>query len=128
MPRYDVRALHSTVVSADPSRTYAALRDIDLRRSRAIRCLFAIRTLPARLSRPRSSRATPGRHRSFLESALAQGWVLLEEIPGRELVIGTITQPWQPVVKFRGIPAAEFAAFTEPGFAKIAWSIAVEPA
>ena len=53
--------------------------------------------------------------------------MLLEEIPHRELVMGSITQPWKPVVKFLGLPAPAFVGFAEPGFAKIAWSIAVEP-
>jgi hypothetical protein len=56
------------------------------------------------------------------------GWVLLEEQPNRELVAGAVTQPWKPVVTFRSVPAPEFTAFAEPDFAKIAWSIAVEPA
>lgn len=77
---------------------------------------------------PRHVVKTERRYRSFLESVLAQGWVLLEEVPNHELVMGTVTQPWKPVVKFVGVPGANFAAFADPGFAKIAWSIAVEPA
>jgi len=41
--------------------------------------------------------------------------------------MGSITQPWKPVVQFQAVPAPDFASFAEPGFAKIAWSIAVEP-
>ena len=126
MPRYDVFELHSAHVSADAVMAYEKLRAIDLNRSRGIRWLFALRTLPARFGRIRSRRNSP-RYRTFLESALAQGWVLLEEVPDRELVMGTVTQPWKPVVKFVGVPASQFTAFAEPGFAKIAWSIAVEP-
>jgi hypothetical protein len=54
--------------------------------------------------------------------------VVFEEQPDRELVARSITQPWKPAVEFRGLPAQEFVAFAEPGFAKIAWSFAVEPA
>jgi len=46
-----VRVRHSTIVSAGPERTYAALRAIDLNRSRWIRLLFAIRSLPERMRR-----------------------------------------------------------------------------
>jgi hypothetical protein len=125
LPRFDVRVRHSTAVPDDPDRTYAALRAIDLNRSRWIRLLFTIRSLP---SRRRGSRPIPPPARPFIESATAQGWVVFEERPDRELVAGSITQPWKPAVEFRGLPAQEFVAFAEPGFAKIAWSFAVEPA
>lgn len=123
MPRYDVCVRHSAHVDADAGVTYAKLRAIDLNRSRGIRWLFALRTLPARLSR-KGRRHAP-RYGTFLESALVGGWVMLEEIANREMVMGTVTQPWKPVVKFDRVPAGEFAGFEEPGFAKIAWSIAV---
>jgi hypothetical protein len=126
MPRYDVRAHHATVVPTKPARAYATLRAIDLNRSRVIRCLFALRGLPSRFGQPQGRSAAPS-YRTFLESALALGWVLLEEIPDRELVMGAVTQPWKPVVEFLGLPAPDFVAFVEPGFAKIAWSFAVEP-
>lgn len=126
MPQFDVRVRHSTIVSAGSERTYAALRAIDLNRSRWIRLLFAIRSLPERMRRGAPPGEPPGR--PFLESAQAMGWVLFEEQPNRELVVGAITQPWKPVVQFRSLPGPAFVAFAEPDFAKIAWSIAVEPA
>src|SRR5579864_1330894 len=125
MPRFDVRVQHSTVVSASPDRTYATLRAIDLNRSRWIRWLFAIRSLPSRARR--ASPSSSARRVTFLESAQDMGWVILEERE-RELVAGSVTQPWKAEVHFRGLPGPAFIAFNEPNFAKIAWSIAVEPA
>jgi hypothetical protein len=58
---------------------------------------------------------------------LAVGWVVLEEVPGRELVAGAVTQPWKPVVTFQGLPPAEFRRFSTPGFTKIVWAMAVRP-
>jgi hypothetical protein len=124
MPRYDVRSYHCSVVQASPERAYAAFRALDFRQSRVIRWLFAVRTIPYRLSRKRA--VEPRQAKSFLESILSQGWVLLEEAADRELVAGTVTLPWEPVVKFRAVPAEAFAGFDTPGFAKIAWNIAVE--
>jgi len=125
MPQFDVCARHSTVVSADTERTYAALRAIDLNRSRWIRYLFAIRSLPSRL---RGAPASAQSGQPFIESAQAMGWVVFEEQPNSELVAGAITQPWKPVVEFRSLPGPAFVAFAEPDFAKIAWSVAGEPA
>jgi hypothetical protein len=121
MPRFDVRERHEAVVEAEPSRTYAELRALDVNRSLLVRIIFAIRTLPARLS----SAPPPPKGQSLLEASLAAGFVLLEETPGEELVAGAVTRPWEPVVNFRTLPGPEFLAFAEPGFTKIAWSIAV---
>jgi hypothetical protein len=61
-------------------------------------------------------------------SEIAIGWTILEEDPGREMVVGAVTQPWAPVVRFHGVPAPGFVRFAQPGFTKIAWSIAARPA
>jgi len=120
-----VRVRHAATVPDDPDRTYGMVHAIDLNRSRAIRMLFALRGLP---SRRRVHPGGPHRSGPFLDSALAQGWKILEE-RSHEIVVGAVTQPWKPVVEFRGLPTPdEFIAFAEPGFAKIAWSIAVEAA
>jgi hypothetical protein len=42
--------------------------------------------------------------------------------------MGAVTQPWRQEVQFRGLRADEFVAFREPGYAKIAWTLEVEPA
>jgi hypothetical protein len=125
LPVFDVRDCHEAMVEAGRERAYAALRGLDLERSRVVRTLFLLRTLPQRLSDGgrRGSPAGP-----FIDAALAQGWRILEEESGRQLVMGAVTRPWEPVVRFRGFPGPEFAAFAEPGFAKIAWSIAAAEA
>ena len=124
LPEYDVRERREGVVAAGRERAYAALRALDLERSTPVRVLFFLRTLPERLRGGRRAR----RPRTFLESALSQGWRVLAEDPGRELVLGAVTRPWEPVVRFRGLPPEEFTAFAEPGNAKIAWSISADEA
>jgi hypothetical protein len=41
--------------------------------------------------------------------------------------MGAVTQPWRQNVRFHGLLPADFIAFREPGYAKIAWTIEVEP-
>jgi hypothetical protein len=123
MPAFDVREHHEARVAAPAGEAYAALRSFDFSRSFTIRLLFAIRTLPSRL-RGRISGAPKG---PLLEQVLASGWVILEELPGSELIAGTVTRPWEPVVKFRGLPREQFATFAEPGFAKIVWAVSALP-
>jgi hypothetical protein len=119
LPRWDVRDRHEATVRADRERAWAALRALDLERPLVVRTLFFLRTLPERLREG----VAPRRSRPFLESALEAGWRILGEEPGRELVMGAVTKPWEPVVRFRGLSRDEFVAFEEPGWAKIAWSI-----
>jgi len=79
-------------VRAEPTRAYAVRRSLDLNRSRIVRTLFTIRTVPSRLRGSGSAPdAPPGQ--PFLEAALTFGWTILEEEPGRELVLGSVTQP-----------------------------------
>jgi hypothetical protein len=126
LPAFDVRDYRATRVAAEPAAAYAAFRSLDLKRSRLVRLLFSIRTLPEWFRERRSVSNPP--YASFLDEALAVGWTILEEAPGRELVVGAVTQPWAPVVRFHGLPAAEFVEFAQPGFTRIAWSIAARPA
>ena len=124
LPVFDVRDSHEALVDAEQGPAYEALRSFDLGRSRLVRLLFAVRTLPS-LGRPREPRRPSG---PFLEQALRLGWALLEEVRGSELVMGAVTRPWAPVVRFRGLPGPQFVAFDEPGFSKIVWNFAARPA
>jgi hypothetical protein len=64
---------------------------------------------------------------SLWEQLLAGGFVRLGEIPGHEVVAGTIAQMWKPsgghVPKVAS--AADYAAFDQPGYAKAVMSMAV---
>ena len=126
LPMWDVRERHELFVGASAERAWKVLRALDLNRSPIVKALFWLRTLPGRFKGGGAPPA-PSR-RSLLEDALSVGWVVLEEVPGRQLTVGAITQPWTPVVSFRGFPGGEFRAFHEPGFVKIVWGIAVSPA
>lgn len=63
----------------------------------------------------------------LLEKARFWGWGVLSEDPGREIVFGAVTQPWRARPVFRALSPTEFAAFDEPGYAKIAWTLRVDP-
>jgi hypothetical protein len=122
MPSYDVRERHEIVVAASVADTYAAARSLDIRRSGVVRAIFRGRELlmgsdggEAHVSQP------------LVEETLALGWGLLAEVGGRELAMGALTRPWEPDVRFRSLPAEEFAQFGAPGYAKIVWNLAATP-
>jgi hypothetical protein len=121
MPTYEVRERHETRVAATADVTFAAARELELNRSPLVRAIFRGRELLMRSARARDT-APP---RAFLDEVLSLGWRILAEAPGREIVLGAVTQPWRADVVFRGIPPEEFAAFDEPAYAKIVWTMAV---
>lgn len=119
----EVSERHYTLVSAPAEVTWDAARALDFRRSPVVRGIFRGRELLMR-SRP----PTQDGFGSFLDQITALGWRILAEETGRELVFGAVTRPWEADVVFRGVPPEEFAGFSEPGYAKIAWTLQVEPA
>jgi len=124
MPRYEVAERHCVRVAAPPEATFAAASALNLRQSRLVRAIFRIRQLLLRGNRQEKSDA-PG---SFIEEIRALGWRVLAEIPGRETIFGTVTQPWVPDVVFRALSSEEFAKFDEAGYVKIAWTMRTDPA
>ena len=122
MPEFDVRERHETSVGAPAEVTFASARTLDAHRSPLMRGLFRARQL---LMGGRTESATSDG--SFLDEVQALGWRVLAETPGRELVLGAVTQPWLADVVFRGLPSEDFAEFREPNYVKIAWTIQVAP-
>jgi hypothetical protein len=123
MPVYDVREYHEIEVEAPAAETYAAARELDIRRSGLVRAIFRGRELLLHATGERAAVARP-----LVLECLALGWGLLAEEPGRELVMGAVTRPWEPDVRFWSLPPREFAAFDAPGYAKIAWTLAAQEA
>ena len=127
LPDFDVREYHEARVNAPAEEAYAVLRSLDLNRSGSCgRCLRSA-PCPAGCGLPVAAPPASPPSGPFFDQVLALGWAVLEEVPGRELVAGAVTQPWAPVVRFQGLPPAELAAFSAPGFTKIVWSIAAWP-
>jgi hypothetical protein len=122
MPAYEVVERHKIRVGAPVAVALAAACDLDLQRSSVIRALF--RTREIMLGSTRQNTEVP---RTLLAMVKAIGWNVLAEIPGREVVVGTVTQPWAADVVFHAIPAGEFAGFHEPGWVKIVWTLRADP-
>ncbi len=123
IPVYEVAERHQIRVAAPAEITLAAAKEVDLQGSPINHAIVAVRTLPSRLRGEPPRPPSPG----LLEETLGLGWGILAEEPGREVVVGAVTQPWEPVVEFHALPPEEFAAFREPGYTKIVWTLAAEP-
>jgi hypothetical protein len=122
MPTADVTELHETVVHAPAEFVFEAAGNADLQSFPLIRAIFRLRELLLG-STPHAKRAPRG----LVAETRALGWGTLAERPGRELVMGAVTRPWEADVTFRPIPAEDFAAFDEPGVVKIVWTLEAVP-
>jgi hypothetical protein len=122
MPGYEVVERHHVAVAAPPAITLAAAGEMDLGENRLIRAVFKSRELI--LGGTADATARP---RGLLALMQSLGWAVLLEVPGREVILGCVTRPWEPNPTFRGVPPEAFAGFGEPGYVKIAWTLRADP-
>jgi hypothetical protein len=123
IPEYEVAERHHVSIAAPPDITFAAACDMDLLDSRVVRAIFRGRELLLG-AQPEENRLPRG----LLAQTEALGWRVLAQIPGREIVMGAVTQPWKGDVRFQGVAPDEFAAFHEPDYVKIAWTLRADSA
>jgi len=119
---YEVVERHQIRIAAPAAVTLAAARETDLQGSRLIRTI--IRAREVILGATPDDRPRP---RGLLAETQSLGWGVLAEIPGREVVVGAVTKPWEANVTFRALPPDQFATFNEPGYVKIVWTLRAVP-
>jgi hypothetical protein len=122
MPVYDVVERHHVEAAASADTTFAVACEQDLMALPIVRAIFKARDIvlgadPDTTSRPRG----------LLALTKSLGWGVLAEMPGREVVMGAVTQPWHANVVFHPLAPDEFTRFQEPGFVKIVWNLRAEP-
>ncbi len=118
LPNYHVSEFHATQIHGSAADVFAALKAVTAEEVFLFRTLMAMRALPARLLRKTRPRLTGGA--PLLDQFLRGGFLLLAEVPDRELVVGRIGQFWR--LWDGAAPSLttgdEFRAFGAPGFAK----------
>jgi hypothetical protein len=122
MPAYDVVERHQIRVRASAAATLDAARDQQLLQLPVVRAVVRARELI--LGAVPDDRPRP---RGLLAEVQSLGWVVLAEVPDREVVVGAVTKPWEPNVTFRAVPPEAFAGFAEPDYVKIAWTLRADP-
>jgi hypothetical protein len=122
MPTYEIVERHRVRVKAPVDLTFAAATEMNLQQSPIVRGIFKGREWIMR-SHP-APQLAPG---PLIEQMRAIGWGMLAEVPGREVVMGAVTQPWVANVVFRSLSPEEFVLFHDPDFVKIAWTLRAEP-
>jgi hypothetical protein len=124
IPEYDVAERHHVRVKAPAAVTLASAAQVSLAQSAIVRAIFRTRELVMGSQTTRSTAAPQG----LLAQVKSLGWGVLAETPGREIVMGAVTRPWEADVVFRALAPDEFASFAEPEYVKIVWTLRADPA
>jgi hypothetical protein len=131
MPDYDVAARYAVQIAAPPEQVWASLLATDFRRPRLVRILMGLRYLPTLLRSLRTSRrriARPQRPpRGSLTNLDHSDFVLLEQHPPREIVLGISGRFWRLKPEILPIPAESFRAPLAAGLAQAAWNFSLTP-
>jgi len=112
-------------VAAPPDAAWHAARHFDGATIPWVRLAFDLRALPARVL----GRA-PERDRRLGVDQVAdagKGFMIIDERPGEEVVVGAVGRFWRTDIPFAEIEPRDFAWFDREGWGKVAWAIRVEP-
>jgi len=112
-PRYDVAERYQIVVHAPPKRVCDAVRSLDLSRSPVARALLRLRGMPEKCL--------------TLDGLLRTGFIILAEVPDKELVLGLVGRFWSLAGDLQSLDAVGFRSFDRSGYAKATWSFSLEP-
>lgn len=124
MPTYDAVERHSTRVDAPAERIWAVAQTLDLSRSPVVRVLFALRSAGGLFTGRRKDARALG---TTLERLRENGFVVLEERPEEELLLGLVGRFWRLSGGIERVTAEEFRAFDRPGYATAAWNFTLAP-
>ena len=102
-------------INAPPSLVYQCLLRSDFNKPWVVRLLMSIRS---------GKRPPRNRVPSDLPQRLqGTGFVILDDVPGDELVIGVAGKFWRPDGgRCLDLTAADFGRFARAGYAKVAWN------
>ena len=133
LPRYDVGLIEHTVAEADLATTWEALCELDLAQVHTplMDAAMYVRGLPTRVA-AQFGRGAPPEAPARLPlgggGPPMQGWLSLGEVAEHEIALGAVGRFWQPDIQWydvTGMTPEAFAAFTEPGWGRIAANFTV---
>jgi hypothetical protein len=126
LPRFDEHEFHSKEIAASPAEVERAVRALKPDDLPLTRLLLALRTLPALVS---GRRRPDIPSRPLLEGVLSLGFVVLDERPGEQVVLGAAGRFWRPRgdgVDRLGDPQ-EFRDYDRPASVRAAWDFVLTP-
>ncbi len=123
LPHADITERHEVIIRAPADLVFDVAENFNLRSIPLIRAIFWLRAKLLGGAPPSAELFEKG----LVAETKALGWGVLAQRPGRELVMGGVTQPWKADVTFTAVPEDRFLAFAEPDLVKIVWTLEAEP-
>lgn len=120
---------HDRVVAVPTPEVSTAIREVTFRDMRVMRPLIAVRTLPSRLL-GHTGRQLIADDADTIRGMTRMDFIVLDNVPGGELALGFVGQPWKPSLAKAVIPGLspeEFRAFEQPGYVKGVYALWAEP-
>jgi hypothetical protein len=117
---------HRIYVKAKPDIAWQAARHFDASTIPWVRFFFDLRSVPD-LVRGRVPDQADRRLGVDQVAESEEGFMIVHETPGKEVIVGAVGQFWHLNIPFADIGPQDFRTFKEPGWGKLAWAIAVEP-
>jgi hypothetical protein len=111
LPRFDEREYHQIEIRGNRAEVYQAVRALDFSDSLLIRTLFRLRGLPATSTN--------------MDGLLQVGFLLVDEIPNVEFVLGLVGKFWTLRAQILQLDAAQYSEFSQRGYGKLAWNFAI---
>lgn len=121
IPAPDIRERFETTIRAPRALVMQVAVNFDMQSVAVVRAIFRSREWLLGAKHP-STRTPQG----IVEEMKGLGWGVLDEQPGRYIVIGASCQPWRADVSFSALGADDFSAHTAPDQVKIAWTLEAE--
>lgn len=118
VPAYEVVERHQVRVNAPAAMTFAAAYDMDLQQSAVVWAVFKAREWIMGSHRGRLLN-----NRGLVPQMREIGWGVLAEIAGRQIVLGSVTQPWKGDPIFRATSPEQFVMARDPDYVKIVWTL-----
>lgn len=129
MPSYDIAARYQMAIAAPPAQVYSTLMTTDLSKPWMVRALMGLRLIPGLLRAPRAAwqrlRKPRQPSRASLSDLSHSDFVLLEQSPPREIVLGITGRFWTMSPSIIQIPPERFRDPVPPGVAQAAWNFEV---
>ena len=112
LPKYDQREYHEIDIRGEGREVYQTVRSIDFSDSLIIRTLFCLRGLPSTSTN--------------LDGLLRVGFLLLQEIPDKEFVLGLVGKFWTVRAEILKMDPVQYVEFNQRGYGKLAWNFAIQ--
>jgi hypothetical protein len=122
IPKPFVRDHHEIVIAAPADLVFFDATRLDLQSLSVVRAIFTTRRWVMG-----DTFEPPKKPLGIVAETMVLGWGLLAHTPCRSIVMGAAARPWTRNVTFRPIAPDAFAAFAEPDYVKIVWTLEADP-